>query len=1108
MMHFLLRRIRTVESMAFIVACVLFVRPVHGEKRAERTAPEDAIGGVTIEQHAQRQSTLRADLIREMPDGLMASPIQIGLTAQDIAALAVPANANGPAPLRVGIVIPIIPLVAIEEGEGLEIGLTADGGNAGFVWAISLSSPGAQAIRIHFTGFSLPANAEMYVYSPTGEAHGPYVGRGRGGTGDFWTRSITGDVGVVQLRFRGQASDVNRRQIGFQVSELAHISGRQLLAGMGSVATHDTWPCRNNVSCLVDANCVSGTPADIAKDAIARMEWLNGGFVYTCSGGLVADTESISQIPYFLTANHCLAASNPSMETYFFYATDSCNGVCPDGRVPGGTLPIPSTIGYTVLRTSTTSDFTLGTLDEPPPAGTVYLGWNNTPLANTNGEALHRISNPNFGPQVYSQHDVDSASGLCAGLPRGEYIYSVDRMGATMGGSSGSPVLNNAGEIVGQLRGCCGANCADNCDTFNNWTTDGALAFYWNQVSDLLDPVCASDSECDDGVACNGFEMCVIGKCQFGVPVVCDDGLACTVDACGEPSGLCTNTPNNETCDDGFACTTDTCLLGVGCDNDPIDSKCDDGNECTTDTCDVAVGCLNDGTFVTTACNDGDTCTTGDVCQGDQVGTCAGTDTSATDCDDGIECTSDTCDPAGGCANSPVHSACDDGIVCTTDECDSAIGCTNTPVDTMCDDGIACTTDACDPAIGCVSSPDDSACIDGNTCTMDFCDNGAGCIHDGTGVVIACSDGNACTTGDVCQGDAVGNCAGIDTSATDCDDGIACTTDTCDPVTGCSNTPSDEMCDDVNVCTADECDLIFGCINDGIGVTVSCDDDDICTIADACLGDQAGTCAGILLDTDNDLVADCVDNCPNAPNPDQADIDQDGIGDACAAPQAPVADPQESNEDRFLTFVVPIDGAGTETALRATLVSLYDPSAPLPIDPPDFSAREGEVRYVNLLRDGNGDPVTSCLSSAAFLTFYQCATLGCNPEYADWAGLFGGEPIHLSGSAIVPDSVYTISQLAASCAGNEAACVAASEELQLATARYGDADSNDLANVTDVVLTVDVVKSVLGAAWEYQCYIRKQDPEPHLDATNVTDIVLHVDAVKLFAYALVVTPCP
>jgi hypothetical protein len=56
---------------------------------------------------------------------------------------------------------------------------------------------------------------------------------------------------------------------------------------------------------------------------------------------------------------------------------------------------------------------------------------------------------------------------------------------------------------------------------------------------------------------------------------------------------------------------------------------------------------------------------------------------------------------------------------------------------------------------------------------------------------------------------------------------------------------------------------------------------------DACPADPTkigpGACGCGVPDTDTDVdgVADCIDNCPAIPNPDQADSDGDGIGDAC-----------------------------------------------------------------------------------------------------------------------------------------------------------------------------------------------------------------------------------
>ena len=112
------------------------------------------------------------------------------------------------------------------------------------------------------------------------------------------------------------------------------------------------------------------------------------------------------------------------------------------------------------------------------------------------------------------------------------------------------------------------------------------------------------------------------------------------------------------------------------------------------------------------------------------------------------------------------------------------------------------------------------------------------------------------------MGDAAGTCQGTDTSAVDCNDNLACTTDTCDPTTGCANTAMNALCDDANVCTVDTCDTLLGCLNDGMGVIQTCDDDDACTAEDVCQGDDAGTCIGTFADSDGDGVCDAEDICP------------------------------------------------------------------------------------------------------------------------------------------------------------------------------------------------------------------------------------------------------
>jgi hypothetical protein len=216
-------------------------------------------------------------------------------------------------------------------------------------------------------------------------------------------------------------------------------------------------------------------------------------------------------------------------------------------------------------------------------------------------------------------------------------------------------------------------------------------------------------------------------------------------------------------------------------------SECNDGNVCTTDSCSSASGtCVN--TNNTVSCNDGNACTTGDICGG---GTCAGTDASAQDCDDDNVCTTDSCDAQTGCVNTNNTAPCSDGSACTTADTCAGGSCVG-GVAPNCDDTNGCTDDSCNPATGCVN----------------------------TNNTNSCDDNNACTTADTCSS---GSCVGGATLS--CDDNEVCTTDSCNTQTGCVYTNNANSCNDGDACTlSDVCSNgvcegsnhppAQGCVND------------------------------------------------------------------------------------------------------------------------------------------------------------------------------------------------------------------------------------------------------------------------------------------------------
>lgn len=160
-----------------------------------------------------------------------------------------------------------------------------------------------------------------------------------------------------------------------------------------------------------------------------------------------------------------------------------------------------------------------------------------------------------------------------------------------------------------------------------------------------------------------------------------------------------------------------------------------------------------------------------------------------------------------------------------------------------------------------------------------------------------------------------------------------------------------------------------------------------------------------------------------------ADCNGDGIPEVCQLPDPVEPEAGGVDASRFISFEPA--ATGSVTAIRVVLASLYHPT-PTPDGAPDYSAYEGEVRWVGPPQElpefsEAGPPYTE--------PTWMGAALQCEPYYRDWTtnGL-----LYVYGAEIVPESSYTIQVVRDACDGQLDSESVYSDGITVTTGRLGD----------------------------------------------------------------------
>jgi uncharacterized protein (TIGR03382 family) len=296
-------------------------------------------------------------------------------------------------------------------------------------------------------------------------------------------------------------------------------------------------------------------------------------------------------------------------------------------------------------------------------------------------------------------------------------------------------------------------------------------------------------------------------------------GLVRIVDPAQVPMTAANVVPNTVTVPVGGACSY-TLGLPTFLAGALRADECGDGSQTATEACDDGNTTSGDGcdaNCTLTACGNG-VVTTGEAC--DDGGTAAGDGCSAACAiESGYDC---------GGAPSTCETVCGDGLVVGAEACDDGNGVA----------GDGCTACRVDLGYRCVGAPSACATVCGDELRVgaEGCDDGNAAAGDGCSAVCQPEHGYVC---------------GRDGCLTVCGDGLVAGAETCDD--------GDDRFDAVS--------------DDGDGCSATCRTE----AAWSCDGEPS-TCVP---DFDGDAIGNQHDNCPLIVNHGQADVDGDGLGDAC-----------------------------------------------------------------------------------------------------------------------------------------------------------------------------------------------------------------------------------
>jgi hypothetical protein len=341
----------------------------------------------------------------------------------------------------------------------------------GKIWRYKICATDFYSMQLKFAKYYLPKNAKLFIYNEGySEILGAYTSKNNNADSSLLISVMPDKNAIIEY---------------YEPINTKH-KGQLVLEGIVKIYKEfSTTQLTDDMHGFIGINCKEGKSWQDAKHATCMIRYIKDGSSYFCSGALINNVK-LDGKPYFLTANHCIdeTVNTSNILVSFNYEHSNCYGELHDQNQ--FTLS-----GAKFLTTGKESDFTLLLLNQTPPKKyqPFYAGWN---ASNSSFQSTVGIHHPSSKPKKISIDNDPPVSYPLAinwdeGIvspPNSHWRIKFDK-GSTFKGSSGSPVFENNGKIIGQLHG------GDDM----NYEYYGKLSYSWlnqddgfNSLSHYLDP--------------------------------------------------------------------------------------------------------------------------------------------------------------------------------------------------------------------------------------------------------------------------------------------------------------------------------------------------------------------------------------------------------------------------------------------------------------------------------------------------------------------------------------------------------------------------------------------------------------------------------------------